>query len=66
MNHPASHLARHVPKPALSHGQLLAMGARAYHDHEILVVRLSQLDNPIDRQMARSIAEKLYGERAGG
>jgi hypothetical protein len=63
MNQPASSLRRAQPKAALTEGQLLALGAKAYHEHEILVVRLSRLNNPIDRQMARSIAERLYGRR---
>ena len=47
----------------MSDAALLAMAARAWHDHEILVVRVSRLDDPIDRQMARAIAERLYGKR---
>ena len=66
MNQLASSLQRHQPKTALTEGQLLALGARAYHDHEILVVKLSRLNNPIDQQMARSIAERLYGRRQDG
>ncbi len=61
-----SQLARHQPTPALSDGQLLALGARAWQDQEILVVRLSLVSDPIIRQMVRAIADWKYGACAHG
>lgn len=61
-----SHLARHQPKPALTEGELLALGARAWVDQETLVVRLSQVSDPIIRRMVHAIANYLFGRRAGG
>ena len=61
MNQPASHLARYVAKPATSDAKILAMGAKAYREHETLVVRLSQIRDPVIRQMAATVADYLFG-----
>ncbi len=61
-----SHLARHVPKTALTKGEFLAMAARAWRDHKILLLRPDQLANEIDQQMVRSLGDRLYGKRNNG
>lgn len=66
MTEPQSQLARHVAKPSLSDGQVLAMGARAWEDQETLVVRLSLISDPIIRQMAVTVAQHVFGRRADG
>ena len=66
MNQPASQLARYVAKPALSDGQVLALGARAWADQQTLVVRLNQIQDPIIRQMAVTIAKHVFGKRLDG
>ena len=64
--HIESHLSRHQPTLALTEGELLAMKAKAWRDYELLLVSPKQLANPIDRQMVRSLGERLYGKRADG
>ena len=59
-----SHLSRHQPKAATTPAQLDAMAARAWLDHQILVVRPERLDNESDRLAARGIGDRLYGKRA--
>ena len=54
-----SHLARHVPRKVTSDGELRAMGARAWADHETLVVRLSVIQDPIIRGMVVAVADYL-------
>ena len=67
MNHHApSQLARYVAKPSLSEAQVLAMGARAWEDHETLVVRLNQIQDPIIRQMAITVAKHVFGQHLNG
>jgi hypothetical protein len=61
MNQPQSQLARYVAKPVLSDAQVLALGARAWDDQETLVVRLSQIEDPIIRQMAATVAGYVFG-----
>ncbi len=58
-----SQLARHVPMAGISDGKLHAMAARAWLDHGIVLLRPEDLPNPLDRQAALNIAEKLYGKR---
>ncbi len=67
MNHHApSQLARYVAKPVTSDAALLAMGARAYHDHETLVIRINQIQDPIIRQMAITVAKHVFGQHLNG
>ena len=66
MNQPASQLARYVAKPALSDAQVLALGARAWQDQETLVVRLNQIQDPIIRQMAVTVAKHVFGQHSHG
>ena len=61
-----SHLSRHVPKASMTEAQVKAMGARAWVDHETLVVRLSQVTDPIIQGMIRAVADHLFERRAGG
>ena len=64
MNHVVSHLARHQPKAALTDGQLLALGARAWTEQQTLVVRLSQVKDPIIQGMVVAIADHIFERRA--
>ena len=66
MNQPQSQLARYVAKPSLSDGQVLAMGAKAWKDQETLVVRLNQIQDPVIRQMAITVAQHVFGQHLGG
>ncbi len=66
MTSPASHLARHQPKPALSEGQVLAMGAWAWGEPKTLVVRLSQVKGPTIRGRVVAIADYLFGRCPDG
>lgn len=59
-----SHLTRHVAKTALSETQVAALGARAWEDQETLVVRLSQVTDPIIRKMVVAIADHLFARRS--
>jgi len=61
-----SHLARHVPTAATSSTALKAMGARAWTDHETLVVRLSAVTDPIIRGMIVAVADHTFGGGANG
>ncbi len=54
-------LARHVPKASLSEAQVKALGARAWEDHETLVVRLAQVEDPTIRAMVVAVAEHQFG-----
>ena len=66
MTEPHSQLARHVPRPATTPGQLLAMGARAWRDYGIAVFRPEDLSNEFDRQAVVNAAVRRYGKRADG
>ena len=59
MNHVQSQLASYQPKASTTPGEIKAMGARAWIDHETLVVRLSAVTDPIIRGMIRAIAAYL-------
>ena len=61
MTQPQSFLARHQPKAALSDGELLAMKARAWVDHGLLVVSPGDFTNLIDQEMVRSLGARIYG-----
>lgn len=66
MNQPQSQLAHRVAKPPLSDGQVLALGARAFLDHDTLVVRLNQIHDPIIRQVAIAVAKHVFGQHLDG
>ncbi|MCZ6745542.1 MAG: hypothetical protein O7D31_12825 [Alphaproteobacteria bacterium] len=66
MTEPQSQLARHVPAPATTPAQLLAMAARAWRDHGIALFRPEDLSNDFDRQAVVNAAVRMYGERADG
>ena len=65
MSSPQSQLARYVPRPSTSDVQVLALGARAWGDGEVLVVRLSTVQDPSIRHMVRAIAAYCYGRDRG-
>ena len=56
-----SNLARHQPQASTSDGELKAMGARAWEDHETLVVRLSTVSDPVVKGMIKAIAAHVFG-----
>ncbi len=58
-----SHLARTVPKAAITGRELKRMAVRAWLDCGIVLLRPEDLPSPFDRQAAQNIAEKLYGKR---
>ena len=60
-----SQLSRHQPKAPIGKAKLLAMKARAWVDHGLLLASPSQFANPVDRQMVRYLGERLYGKRVG-
>ncbi len=64
MTEPRSQLARYVPTEATGASDLRAMGARAWIDHETLVVRRSAIKDPLIRGMLDAIADYL-GFRGG-
>ena len=66
MNGIQSHLARYQPKASLTDAQLLALAAKAWHDHGIALFRPDDLPNEWDRQAVVNAAERLYGRRANG
>ena len=66
MSEPQSQLGRYVAKLALSDAQVLAMGARAWKEKETLVVRLNQIQDPIIRQMAVTVAKHVFGQHLNG
>lgn len=63
MTEPQSQLARHVPRPATTDAQVLAMGARAWDRQETLVVRLSLVRDPSIRLMVKAVAAHVFGEQ---
>ena len=65
MTEPRSQLARTMPKPATTDGELKALGARAWIDHKTLVVRRSTIEDPIILGMVDAVADYL-GFRTGG
>ena len=54
-------LARVQTTPAMTPGQLEALGARAGVDHQTLELRLSQVDDPTIRAMVVAVAEDQFG-----
>lgn len=66
MTQPQSHLARYVPKPAMTEAQLDTMAARAWLDFGIVLLRPKDLPNSFDRQAVQNIAEKRFGKRPNG
>ena len=66
MTEPQSQLARHVPRPSTSDVALKAMGARAWWDSGVLVVRLSTVRSPSIRLMMKAVAAHVFGGRADG
>ena len=65
MTEPLSQLARHVPRPATTDAQLLAMGARAWWDSGVLVVRLSTVSDPSIQIMMKAVAAYCFGRNHG-
>ena len=63
MIQPQSQLARYQPKASMTEGQVAAMGARAWEDSNTLVVRLSQVSDPIVQGMIRAVADHVFGRR---
>ncbi len=63
MSNVQSHLARYVPKAAITDSELNSMAARAWHDHGIVLLRPEDLPNPFDRQSVINVAVKRYGKR---
>ncbi len=61
-----SQLGRFVPKAATSDIKVKAMGARAWMDSETLVVRLSQVSDPIIRGMIVAVADHEFGRGTDG
>ena len=54
-------LARIQTSPALTPGQIEALGARAWEESQTLVVRLSQVKDPKVRGMIEAVAEYEFG-----
>ncbi len=54
-------LARYVAKPTSTDAQVKALGARAWIEHKILVLRVSQVEDPTIRAMAVAVAEHQFG-----
>ena len=59
----ASSMQQHLAKPALTEGQLLALAARAWHDHGIVCLRPEEITDDILRQAVISATIELYGKR---
>ncbi len=59
-----SHLSRHVPKPATSEAQLLALAARAWQDFGIACLRPEDLPDDFDRRVFINAADKRFGKRS--
>ncbi len=66
MSHVQSHLARHQPRASLSHGERLALQARAWLDDGIICLKPEQITNDILRQACITAVEQVYGKRADG
>lgn len=65
MTEPQSQLARYAARPSSSDAQVLAMGARAWWDAEVLVVRLSTVNDPMVRRLIKVVAAYLFGSDRG-
>ena len=59
-------LSRIQTTPAITDAQLDAMGARAWLDHGIILLRPKDMPDPGDSQALIDIAVKRYGRRADG
>ena len=57
-------LARHVPKASLSDGQMDALGARAWLDFGIGLLRPEELPDTLERRVVLALAEEKYGKRS--
>ncbi len=60
-----SQLAKYCGRQATSDAQLRSMAAAAWHEHGILLISPSQLQNNIDQSMRDTLGKRLYGERKG-
>lgn len=58
-----SSLSGRVIKAPATEPELRAMRARAWHEHEVLVVPLCEIANEFERQFIVNIAGRLYGSR---
>ncbi len=56
-------LERYQLNPTMTDGQILALAAKAWHDHGIILLRLEDMPDSPDRQAVIDAAEELYGKR---
>jgi hypothetical protein len=60
---PRGSLERHLPRPAPTEDELLAMRQAAWHKQGIVVIRLADVRDDIIRQALINEATRLYGHR---
>ena len=58
-----SSLAGRVIKAPATEPEMRAMRAKAWHEHEVLVVPMCEIINEFERQFLVNIASRLYGSR---
>lgn len=60
-----SHLSKHIPAIPWNEAEITSAATAAFHQHGIVLLRIDDIPNDIDRQLLINLAEQKYGKRKG-